>query len=412
MKKIWLINHYAMPPEMDPRIRTIKFAHFLTQKGYDVTIIGASSMHNFNINLINDNKPFIERKYDDIKFIHIKARTYSKNDFKRVINLFEFPIRLLIYGRKFEKPDIILHTATVPFGNIIYFLAKRLKSKYIVEVLDLWPESFHRTGLINKRNPLLIPLYWAEKWIYKRADKLIFSMEGGRDYIVEKKWDKEQGGSIDLDNVYHINNGVDLEEFNYFRNTYSLDDKDLNDEGTFKVIYIGAIRLFNNVKLLIDSAKFLSKNDKIRILIYGDGSERETLVNHVQENNISNVIFKDKFVEKKYIPYILSKSSLNILNYQQNGLWKYGGSQNKIFQYFASGKPVCSNIKMGYCLISKYNCGISNEFSSPEEYANAILSIVNLDKKAYEQLCNNAAVAAKDYDLNILTDKLIKVFNS
>ena len=31
MKKIWLVNHYAMPPELEPRLRTIKFAEYLTK---------------------------------------------------------------------------------------------------------------------------------------------------------------------------------------------------------------------------------------------------------------------------------------------------------------------------------------------------------------------------------------------
>lgn len=54
MQKIWLVNHYAMPPEWEPRIRTVKFAQFLQQAGFDVTVIGASSMHNMASNLIQE----------------------------------------------------------------------------------------------------------------------------------------------------------------------------------------------------------------------------------------------------------------------------------------------------------------------------------------------------------------------
>ena len=56
----------------------------------------------------------------------------------------------------------------------------------------------------------------------------------------------------------------------------------------------------------------------------------------MKKENLKNVKFKGK-VEKKYIPYILSKSNLNILNYKQADTWKYGGSQNKQFEYLASG---------------------------------------------------------------------------
>jgi glycosyltransferase involved in cell wall biosynthesis len=410
MKKIWLINHYAMPPKLEPRIRTIKFAEYLTKEGYDVTVFGASSMHNMPINLIENNESYLLKDYDGLKFVHIKARSYS-NYFSRVINLLEFPIRIYINSSKFDKPDIILHTATVPFGNIIYFLAKKLKSRYIVEVLDLWPESFYMTGLIGKKNPIMPILYYFEKWLYKKADKLVFSMEGGKDYVIRKKWDTDNGGPINIKKIMYINNGVDLTEFNENVKNYHLEDEDLNDKNTFKVIYIGSIRLFNNVRLLIDAADRLKHIKEVKFLIYGDGNDRDNLQEYVKLHRIDNVIFKEKFVNKEFIPYILSKSSLNVVNYQQNGIWEYGGSQSKMFQYLASGRPIISNIVPGYCLIRKYKCGISSSFTDSEDYANAILKIVNLSEDEYLIMCTNALEGAKTFDYPLLTQKLISLFD-
>ena len=73
IKNIWLVNKYAMPPQYEPRLRTLKFAHYLKQMGYNVTIFGSSSMHNMNINLIEGKEPFIIKDYDDIHFVHIKT---------------------------------------------------------------------------------------------------------------------------------------------------------------------------------------------------------------------------------------------------------------------------------------------------------------------------------------------------
>lgn len=408
MKKIWLVNHYAMPPEFEPRLRTIKFAEYLIKKGYDVTIFGASSMHNMKLNLINGSEDYIKKQYGILKFVHVRAKSYS-NYFERVLNLLEFSIRLSMIANEFDKPDIILHTATVPFGNMLYFLAKKFKVKYYVEVLDLWPESFVMTGIVNKKNPIMPILYYFEKWLYKRADHLIFSMEGGKDYILEKKWDKANNGPIDINKVSYINNGVDLYDFHNNLEKYSIEDDDLNNDGTFKIIYIGSIRLFNNVQLLIKAAEKLLNYKDIVFLIYGDGDERKTLEKYVEDNNITNVRFKEKFIDKKYIPYLLSKSSINVLNYQQNGIWKYGGSQSKLFQYLASGRPIVSNIVHRYCLIRKYGCGISEEFKTAEEYANAFKAIKNLSKEEYDLMCRNARETAKLFDYEKLTDDLIQL---
>lgn len=406
MKKIWLVNHYAMPPELEPRLRTIKFAEYLTKAGYDVTVFGASSMHNMDLNLISGKEDYIEKQYGILKFVHVRARSYS-NYFERVLNLLEFVVRMRKIASKFDKPDVILHTATVPFGNIMYYLAKKLKAKYYVEVLDLWPESFVMTGILNKKNPIIPLLYYFEKWLYKRADQLIFSMEGGKDYILEKGWDSVNGGSIDIDKVSYINNGVDLNDFSENLSKWTIDDEDLNDEYTFKIVYIGSIRLFNNVRLLVEAAEKLQNKKDMVFLIYGDGDERKPLEEYVREKNIQNVRFKDTFIDKKYIPYLLSKSSINVLNYQQNGIWKYGGSQSKLFQYLASGKPIVSNIVPGYCLIKQHECGISSEFTTADEYASAFESLRNLSEEEYLKMCNNSRKAAQNFDYKKLTDSLI-----
>lgn len=406
MKKIWLVNHYAMPPELEPRLRTIKFAEYLTKAGYDVTVFGASSMHNMDLNLISGKEDYIEKQYGILKFVHVRARSYT-NYFERVLNLLEFVIRMRKISSNFEKPDVILHTATVPFGNIMYFLAKKLKAKYYVEVLDLWPESFVMTGILNKNNPIMPLLYYFEKWLYRRADQLIFSMEGGKDYILEKGWDIVNGGSIDIDKVSYINNGVDLNDFSENLSKWTIDDEDLNDEKTFKIVYIGSIRLFNNVRLLVEAAEKLQNKKDMVFLIYGDGDERKPLEEYVSEKNIQNVRFKDTFIDKKYIPYLLSKSSINVLNYQQNGIWKYGGSQSKLFQYLASGKPIVSNIVPGYCLIRQHECGISSEFTTADEYASAFESLRNLSEEEYRIMCDNSRKAAQNFDYKKLTDSLI-----
>ena len=287
--------------------------------------------------------------------------------------------------------------------------AKRFKAKYIVDVVDLWPESFVAFGLISKNNPLTKMAYWAENWLYKRADEIIFSMEGGRDYIIEKRWDLASGGNIDLNKVHYINNGVDLKDFDRNKKLFKIKDLDLENDLIFKVIYIGSIRLANNLKQLIDAAKFLKNKKNIKFLIYGDGDERSILENYCIVNDIKNVVFKQKWIELKYVPYVLSKSSLNILNYMPSPIARYGGSQSKSFQYMASGKPMCANLKMGYCPITKNNLGIAKEFKNSEEYANAILYFSNVELDKYNEICCNSRKAARKYDYKKLTKDFEKL---
>jgi glycosyltransferase involved in cell wall biosynthesis len=408
MKTIWLVNYYAMPPKLESRLRTIKFAYYLKKQGYTVRIIGSSAMHNKEINLIEGNCRFIETSYDGIDFIHIKTLSYRNNGVFRFLSLLVFHFRLHILRKRFPRPDVLIHTALPPFGNVTFFTARSLGAKYIVEVLDLWPESFVAFGLISRGNPLLALAYWAERWLYTKADEVVFSMEGGRDYIMDKKWDIDSGGRINLKKVHYINNGVDIAEFDYYKENFEFEDTDLLDD-SFRVVYLGSIRLANNIRLLLDAAINLESADNIKFLIYGDGEERVSLENYCKLKSISNVVFKEKWIDPKYVPFVLSRSSLNILNYRPNSVEKYGGSQSKLFQYLASGKPICSNLEYGNSLVANHNLGISRSFASPEDYAEAILSISRMGKSDYDRICVKSREVAEQFDYQLLTMKLQKL---
>lgn len=246
-----------------------------------------------------------------------------------------------------------------------------------------------------------------EKKIYIKADALIFTMEGGKQYIIDKQWDKK----VDLNKIYHINNGVDLEVFNDNIEKYIFEDKFDVKDNDINIVYAGSIRVANNVKNLANIAKALKqKNIKnINIVIYGDGPGKKEIDDFILKNELDNIYMMGK-IDKKYIPNVLSKpNNINCLNYKYSNIFRYGGSQNKLFEYLASGNPVISNVSMGYDIIEKYNAGIVVGSDDIDDWINKILYLSYLSHEEYKELCNNARKAAMDYDFKVLTEKLLKV---
>ena len=409
-KTVWLVNQYAMPPQYESRLRTIKFAQYLQTKGYKVTIFASSIMHNMDIDLIEGDEPYIECDYDDLHFVHIKAKNYHNNGVNRIISSFQFHWRMVKFAQKFKKPDVIVQTALIPFGNVISRLAKKTRAKYIVEVLDLWPNSLVELGVAKASNPVIKYLYHLEYKQYQHADELVFSQEGGPDYLSDRKWYKEQGGKLNREHVNYINNGVDLHDFDAFKSEHILEDEDLRNDSIKKVIYIGSIRFANNVGSLIDAAKRLQDLENVKILIYGNGDDRPMLEKRCKDEGISNVVFKQNWIDPKYVPYVLSKSYVNVLNYMPGQFGTYGGSQSKMFQYMASGHPICCNLEMMYCPIQKNIIGIAKVFSDADEYAGAIRRLLTMPKDEYEAMCQRARKTAEAFDYQALTNKLVELF--
>lgn len=404
-KKVWLVSHYAMPPHLEVRIKTIRYAQILQERGYDVLLVTASTIHNTDINLITDNSLYIEKEYEGLKYVHIACSNYKGSGLKRIVNMLQFQRRFKNVMAKFEKPDVIVADCNCINYRGLQKFAKKYGIAFVTEVRDLWPLSIVEYMGISDKNPVIKYLNGQEKRMYKNSDAIIFSMQGGRDYIVEKNWQK----SVDLNKIFYINNGIDVEAQERQAKENAFPDPDLDDD-SFKVIYCGSIRKVNNVGKLIEAAELLKENRDIKFLIYGDGTQREELETYCKENGVGNVIFKG-YVDKKFVPYICTKAGANIISVKQTGVSKYGVSWNKLFDYMNAGKPIISTVKVNFDLIEANECGISCENQDVSTIADAILKIKNCKKTDYDKMCYNAKQAAKQFDFKVLTDKFEQVIN-
>lgn len=407
---VWIVNHYAIPPSMGGLVRHYYFSKYLQENGHTVKIFTSSKIHNTDINMIRDKSLYKEEIVDGIEYTFVKSRDYKGNGLQRILNMVELPFQMWKTMKLFlkkEKPDVIYTSSPdlfVAFFALVF--GRKKKIPVVVEVRDLWPESIVEYNGMSRKNPIIQVLYQLEKWIYKKSDALIFTMAGGKEYISDKKWDR----TVNLNKINNVNNGVDLKEFQADIERYQIDDNDLEDATKFKVVYVGSIRKANNVQNLVEVAKELKKRNEnqVSILIYGDGTDKQELEEICVRENLDNVAFKGK-VEKKYIPYILSKSNLNILNYKQADTWKYGGSQNKQFEYLASGRPICANVKMGYSIINENNCGREENIDTIQRYTDIILEYKNMPEEEYAAQCKHAKDAVKDFDYNVLGRKIEKI---
>lgn len=416
---IWLFNHYAVPPDLYPLARPYNFAKYLIRDGHSVTIFAASTVHNSNKNLIDKKykNNYLVKDIDKIKYIFIKACNYSGNGIKRIKNMFQYFFRIFKISKmeaKHKKPDIIIATSVHPLTCVAGItIAKKLNIKCIVEIADLWPLTLVELGKLSNKSIITKFMYKLEHWIYKRADAIVFTMEGGKDYIKDMGWSMDTAGVIDLNKVYHINNGVDFTTYNSNILNENIEDIELEENQFFKVIYTGSIGEANLVRNIIYAAELLKNNgySNIKFIIYGDGQEKKDLEDYCKKKDLSNVRFKGK-VDKKYVPYILSKADLTIFTGKNVDLYKYGLSLNKMFDYLASGKPILSNIECGYDILKKYKCGITVKGGNTEALADGILKFYNMPKDEYDIYRKNALKVAQYYDFKRLTNKLEQVISN
>jgi len=402
-KTVWIFNHYAHGTYFNKGGRHYWFAKNLLKKGYEPTIFCASTRHNSDMSVDIPGGTYRLKSVEKIPYVFVKTTKY-KNGIERIKNMWNFYKNLYPstaeYGKEYGKPDVILASSVHPLTLLAGIkIAKKYNVPCICEIRDLWPETIVQYGTLKKNSLVAKLLYKGEKWLYNKADKLIFTIPGGKDYVEEI--------GLSSSKVRYINNGVDLEEYNKNKEEFIYSDEHLDNPSTFKILYTGSMGVANELTYLVQAAEKVQEKgiDNIQFILFGNGSQRGKLKEYVQNKGLTNIVFKEK-VEKKFIPNILSKSDLNVFTGKHIPLYKYGLSLNKLFDYIASGKPTLSNIESGYDILVKHDCGKSVKGGSVEALVDGILEFYNMDQKEYDQYCENSLTAIQNYDFKILTDKL------
>lgn len=417
-KNVWILNHYAAGMHYSSGGRHYWFAKYLKREGYEPVIFCANTKHGIREHYVNtsDLWTVLHDEDIDVPFVLVRSSLYASNGIDRVLNMVNFYRNVQRvakrYAREHGKPDIIYASSVHPLTLVAGIrLAKHFGVKCICEVRDLWPEAIVAYSSRIKRDSLFAKaMYAGEHWIYVHSDALIFTQEGGLDYVREKGWDLEHGGRVDMCKAHHINNGVDLEAFDENLCEHPYPDEDMDNSDIIKVVYTGAVRRVNNLGILVDAAKCFS-DQRMRLIVFGDGDELDGLMKRVKNEGIGNVVFKGR-VHKRFIPSIVSRSDVNVVHWEMNPLVRVGESYNKAFEYYAAGKPVFYTITPGYSIAVRYGAGVLTEGFGPSDIASGIERLAHLPEEKKAEMSLNARHVAEIYDFKLLTEQLIDIIES
>ena len=115
-------------------------------------------------------------------------------------------------------------------------------------------------------------------------------------------------------------------------------------------------------------------------------------------------------VNKNLIPNTLKNGDVMIVVAKNTPLYKYGISFNKIFEYFASSKPIIFSGNVANDMVKEANAGISVEAENIEKIKEAVLSLYSMSKEQREVLGKNGRkYVEENYDTNVLSKKIEKI---
>lgn len=365
--KIWIINHYATPPDQGSSTRHYSLARELYKLNHEVTVIASATQH---LLLIQNkaNCQFSKLWFDGyVKFLLLSTPSYQGNGIQRLWNMLFFCWQVLKLPKQTsDKPDIIIGSSVHPFAAwSAERLAKHYRVPFCFEVRDIWPKSLVDMKVIGANHPLVLALSFLEKYLYKRAQKIITLLPFAHEHI-------SQFG-IPVEKVVYLPNGVDLDSFSLINSSHVTKE-------SLVVMYLGSHGFANGLSTILDAAAQLNQEPCSVPIVWrfiGDGPCKPELQKKIKNLSLHNVKLENS-IPKCQVPTIILEADVLIVNLLNLDIYKYGISLNKLFDYLASQRPIVFGCSARNNPVAEANAGITVPPEDPKAMAHAILHLASM----------------------------------
>ncbi len=318
-------------------------------------------------------KLFTEQDVEGIRIL--RAYTYPslhRSFVWRVVSFLSFMVTSILASLKAGRVDLVMGTSPPIFQAVSAGLVSHVRRcPFLLEIRDLWPEFAIDMGIL--RNPWLITLSRRlERFLYRHATHILVNSPAYEKYLKTK--------GVDPTKVTLIPNGVDPSMFTGEFHPESL-RKGWAVNGKFLVTYAGALGAANDIPVLLEAARALSKHHQIHLLLVGDGKERPNLESLAKAWGLRNVTFTGA-LPKKEMPAVLAASDACIAILKNIPMFKTT-YPNKVFDYMAAARPTILAID-GVIreVVEKAGGGIFVPPGNAKALANAIVTLEKDREKA------------------------------
>jgi glycosyltransferase involved in cell wall biosynthesis len=398
---IYFSNPYGTIPGENWRdYRFYLLAKTMADNGHDVVWFTSTFSHHFKKERCSQSKIIsISEKF---KIHLIKSRPYKKNfSFGRVLRDATYGLNLMYtLKRDYGRPNLFFTgDSPILFYYPSYWYCKRREIPYVVDQMDLWPELVVNTfpkQLRSLVNFICIPIYVIRKRVFDNSSGFIA--------LAQKYLDVPKSISMRVSLIPNavIYNGIDVGEF---RTNMSKIDKGIDlkvgskgiDEIWF--IFAGTLGPSYDLKTILKGFLHL-QNKNCKLIIAGDGSEKDYVKAFIEINKMDNVNYIG-MVSKESLPYLYSKCDIGLNSY---GRYSNVEMSDKFYDYTAAGLAVLNSLNGEVKdFVDRYQLGFNYKVGDINSFLSAVDLLTN--KNILEQNKMNS------YKLGLFFDQKEQLLN-
>lgn len=348
-----IVNQYAIMPSLGGGTRHYEIARRLRQRGHDVVVTSSRFVHFTHRYEVLESPPNW--------WVRLWNTPYRNNvSPARLLSSIVFAWCVFLWGISQKRFDVVIGSTPDPFvAFAAYLVAACRRSRFVLEVRDLWPETLQIMGI--SAQPLVWLIGAVVNLMYRKAGSIIALTPGIYSALAQR---------IPDDRLVLIPNGVDIAPFGSTRPVEQV-RKELNLGSQFVLLYAGNHSPSYGLETILDAATLLRDEKDILFCLMGDGPEKPRLKQLAVERCLDNVRFLDP-VPKHQIPDVLCAVDVCIESQAPHQLFA-GAVPNKLYDYLASNKTIlCINSGDGWRLVDAAGAGIQCQPGDPHDIASAV----------------------------------------
>jgi len=403
-RSLWMFNHYAITPDMPGGTRHFDLGYELTRMGYDVTIFASAFSHGLRkkVRLLN-GQPWTVEEVKGVKFVWLPSFAYQNNDWRRLVNMLDYTWRAYWLGRRLSRvepritsPDTVIGCSVHLFAVLAgYYLSRHYRARFMMEVRDLWPQTFIDIGLWHEWQPQVRLFRWLERFLYARAERIIVLAPMTKNYLanLSPAW---------AEKVVYIPNGTQVARFEQIEVAHERSGEAL------RVMYLGSMGATNGLDLVLQAMQIIEQTKLLPLecVLVGDGPEKARLQQIARDWGLKSVRFEN-VVPRAQVPHYAAQADILIL-VQREVLY---GSSNKLYDYMAASKPIVFAVFAEHNnLVEQAQCGVAASPDNAADLAEKLLTVAQMPEAERRAMGERGrAYVRRHHDYSVLARRLADV---
>ena len=397
--RVLILTQY-FPPE--PAFKFADLARGLRARGHDIQVITGFPCYPYGRTYEGyRQRLYAEEMIDGVSVTRLpQFPDHSRSIVRRALYYFSFALSAATIGLwRARRADVMLvYQSAFPIGLAAWVISRIKRIPYVLDVVDLWPESVAASGMMRNRFALTL-IRGIVKFIYRGAERINVITEGYWGNLVAI------GVPAKKLSLIHCWPGTGL--FDPVTANPQIAQAEQLD-GRFNVMYAGTIGPVQDLRTVIDAALLLKDLSRIQFVMIGDGVESAELAEEAKRRGAENVRFLGRKSTEE-LQQLYPHADALLVHLKPDPMSSIS-IPSKTFACMAAGRPILMAVEgESSQLVEKHRCGVVVQPSNPQALAEAVRSLTSMSVSERKKMAENSLAA---YQNHYRSDRQIDKFES